>query len=200
VPTVRVRGARQRLSGGEPFDRLPLALRAGVVDHVAADQGVLDRGAAHAARGAPQEVAVEHDGDPVVHLRHVWDGPEATFMRPGTPGVEIHPALTPVDSEPVLDKTEPNGFLGTGLAEVLEELDVQDLHVVGMMSSMCVDATVRAAADLGLKVTVVHDGCAAPDLEFDGVAVPGAMVHAAFMAALADGYADVVSSIDLSAR
>ena len=36
-------------------------------------------------------------------------------MRPGTPGVEIHPALAPVDSEPVLDKTEPNGFLGTGL-------------------------------------------------------------------------------------
>ena len=138
-------------------------------------------------------------GDPVVHLRHVWDDPEATFMRPGTPGVEIHPAVAPVTSEPVLDKTEPNGFLGTGLAEVLEELDVQDLHVVGMMSSMCVDATVRAAADLGLKVTVVHDGCAAPDLEFDGVAVPGAMVHAAFMAALADGYADVVSSIDMSA-
>lgn len=139
-------------------------------------------------------------GDPVVHLRHVWDGPEATFMRPGTPGVEIHPALAPVDSEPVLDKTEPNAFLGTGLAEVLERLDVQDLHVVGMMSSMCVDATVRAAADLGLKVTVVHDACAAPDLEFDGVAVPGAMVHAAFMAALADGYADVASSTDLSAR
>ena len=87
-------------------------------------------------------------GDPVVHLRHVWDGPEATFMRPGTPGVEIHPAVAPVDSEPVLDKTEPNGFLGTGLAEVLEETGRADLHVVGMMSSMCVDATVRAAADL----------------------------------------------------
>jgi len=139
-------------------------------------------------------------GDPVVHLRHVWDSPEATFMRPGTPGVEIHPALAPVDSEPVLDKTEPNGFLGTGLAEELEGLDVDHLHVVGMMSSMCVDATVRAAADLGLRVTVVHDGCAAPDLEFEGLAVPGAMVHAAFMAALADGYADVVSSTDLLAR
>ena len=139
-------------------------------------------------------------GDPVVHLRHVWDSPEATFMRPGTPGVEIHPALAPVDSEPVLDKTEPNGFLGTGLVEELEALDVDHLHVVGMMSSMCVDATVRAAADLGLRVTVVHDGCAAPDLEFEGLAVPGAMVHAAFMAALADGYADVVSSTDLLAR
>lgn len=137
-------------------------------------------------------------GDAVVHLRHVWDSPEATFMRPGTPGIEIHPTLAPVNGEPVLDKTEPNGFLGTGLAGVLEELDVDQLHVVGMMSSMCVDATVRAAADLGLKVTVVHDGCAAPDLEFDGLAVPGAMVHAAFMAALADGYAHVVSSTDLS--
>jgi len=72
--------------------------------------------------------------------------------------------------------------------------------VVGMMSSMCVDATVRAAADLGLRVTVVHDGCAAPDLDFDGLAVPGAMVHAAFMAALADGYADVVGSTDLLTR
>ena len=47
---------------------------------------------------------------------------------------------------------------------------------------------------------MVHDACAAPHLEFDGVAVRGAMVHAAFMAALVDGYADVVSSTDLSAR
>lgn len=139
-------------------------------------------------------------GDPVVHLRHVWDSPEATFMRPGTPGVEIHPAVAPIQGEPVLDKTEPNGFLGTGLAELLDGLDVDHLHVVGMMSSMCVDATVRAAVDLGQEVTVIHDGCAAPDLEFEGVAVPGAMVHAAFMAALADGYADVVSGADLLAR
>jgi nicotinamidase-related amidase len=139
-------------------------------------------------------------GDPVVQLRHIWDSPEATFMRPGTPGLQILPLVAPADDEPVIDKTEPNGFLGTDLAEVLERLDIDHLHVVGMMSSMCVDATVRAAADLGLKVTVVHDGCAAPDLEFDGVAVPGAMVHAAFMAALADGYAEVVSGEELLAR
>lgn len=154
--------------------------------------------AADAARAVLD--AFRDAGDPIVHLRHVWDSPEATFMRPGTPGVEIHPLVAPADNEPVIDKTEPNGFLGTELAEVLERLDVDHLHVVGMMSSMCVDATVRAAADLGQKVTVVHDGCAAPDLEFEGVAVPGAMVHAAFMAALSDGYANVVSSTDLLAR
>ena len=68
-----------------------------------------------------------------------------------------------------------------------------------MMSSMCVDAPVRAAVDLGFSVTVVHDGCAAPDLRFGETDVPGAMVHAAFMAALADGDAAVVASDELLA-
>jgi nicotinamidase-related amidase len=34
------------------------------------------------------------------------------------------------------------------------------------MSQMCIDATTRAASDLGYKVTVVHDACAARDAEF----------------------------------
>jgi isochorismatase family protein len=74
---------------------------------------------------------------------------------------------------------------------------VEELVTAGMMSSMCVDPTVRAAADLGFSVTVVHDGCAAPDLRFGDVDVPGASVHAAFMAALSDGYATVVSADEL---
>ena len=63
-----------------------------------------------------------------------------------------------------------------------------------MMSSMCVDATVRSAAERGFTVTVVHDACAAPNLEFGGTAIPGASVHGAFMAALGDGYATLASS------
>jgi nicotinamidase-related amidase len=143
--------------------------------------------------------AVRAAGEPVLHLRHLWDAPDALFMRPGTPGVEIHPLVAPVAGEPVIDKVNPNGFLGTTLAESLRELGIDHLLVVGMMTSMCVDATVRAASDLGLTVTVVHDGCAAPDLVFGGTAVPAAMVQAAFMAALADGYATVVGSREVLA-
>jgi nicotinamidase-related amidase len=139
------------------------------------------------------------DGSPIVHLRHVWDAPDATFMRPDTDGVEIHPDVAPADGEPVLDKSHPNGFVETGLEERLRELGADSLVVVGMMSSMCVDATVRAAVDLGFDTTVVHDGCAAPDLSFGGRDVPGATVHAAFMAALADGYAEVVAADELLA-
>jgi nicotinamidase-related amidase len=139
------------------------------------------------------------DGGPVVHLRHVWDAPDATFMRPGTDGVEIHPEVAPADGEPVIEKANPNGFLDTDLEQRLRELGAEELVVVGMMSSMCVDATVRAAVDLGFETTVVHDGCAAPDLSFGEREVPGAAVHAAFMAALADGYAEVVAADELLA-
>jgi nicotinamidase-related amidase len=137
-------------------------------------------------------------GEPVLHLQHVWDAEDATFMRPGTEGVEIHPSVAPAAGEPVLPKGEPNGFLGTPLERELRERGIDELVVAGMMSSMCVDATVRAAADLGFSVTVVHDACAAPDLEFAGTPIDGATVHAAFMAALADGYATVVDADRLS--
>lgn len=152
-----------------------------------------------AAADAAQRVleAFRDSGDPVIHLQHVWDGPDATFMRPGTDGVEIHPSVVPADGEPVIEKREPNGFVGTTLEDEVRGREIDELVVAGMMSSMCVDATVRAAVDLGLKTTVVHDGCAAPDLEFAGTEVPGATVHAAFMAALADGYAEVVSAEEL---
>jgi nicotinamidase-related amidase len=138
------------------------------------------------------------EGEPVFHVRHVWDDEAATFMRPGTPGVEIHPLVAPAEREPVVEKAFPNSFRETKLDDLLKSNGVDELVVVGMMTSMCVDATVRAAADLGYQVTVVADACAAPDLEFDGRHVPGADVHAAFLAALADSYATVVKASDLA--
>ena len=152
-----------------------------------------------AAAEAAQRVleAFRSGGEPIVHVQHVWDSPDATFMRPGTDGVEIHPAVAPADGEPVIEKAAPNSFVGTGLEDELRSRGIDELVVAGMMSSMCVDATVRAAVDLGFGATVVHDGCAAPDLAFGEVKVPGAAVHAAFMAALSDGYATVVSSKEL---
>jgi nicotinamidase-related amidase len=135
---------------------------------------------------------------PVVHVQHVWDAPDAEAFRPGTPEAEIHPLVAPRQGEQVVTKEYPNAFRDTDLLGSLRRLDVDHLVVLGMMTSMCVDATVRAAGDLGFTVTVIGDACAAPDLEHDGRTVPGADVHAAFLAALADGCATVVSSADFT--
>jgi nicotinamidase-related amidase len=137
-------------------------------------------------------------GDPVFHVRHVWDEDEATFMRPGTEGAEIHDSVAPLEGETVISKEHPNSFRETELESELRNAGVDELVVCGMMTSMCVDATVRAAVDLGFETTVVHDACATCELDFDGAAIPAASVHAAFLAALADGYAAVVSTDDIA--
>jgi nicotinamidase-related amidase len=132
--------------------------------------------------------------EPIVHVQHSWDGPDAAYLKPGTSGFAHDDRVAPAGEEPIVVKEAPNAFVGTGLEQRLRDGGIDQLVVAGMMTSMCVDATVRAAVDLGFSVTVVGDACAAPDLEHAGVRVPGEQVHAAFLAALAEGYADVVEA------
>ena len=138
-------------------------------------------------------------GEAVVHVQHVWDAPDAPFMRPGTAGVEIYEPLAPLAGETLIRKDAPNAFLRTSLERELRERGAGELVVCGMMTSMCVDATVRAASDLGFEVTLVHDACAAPALSFGGVEVSAPAAHAAFVGALASAYATVADAAGLLA-
>jgi nicotinamidase-related amidase len=142
--------------------------------------------------------AFRSSGEPVVHVRHVWDAPDALYLRPGTPGGEINEAVEPNAGETVVEKAFPNAFHETSLDRALRDASVDQLVVCGMMTSMCVDATVRAAADLGYEVSVAHDACATMALEFGGRRIEATDVHAAFLAALADGYAAVAPATDLA--
>jgi nicotinamidase-related amidase len=58
---------------------------------------------------------------------------------------------------------------------------------------MCVDATARAAFDLGFELDLLHDAMAAPALKFGETTVPSRQVHAAFLAALSSVYGRVAS-------
>jgi nicotinamidase-related amidase len=49
---------------------------------------------------------------------------------------------------------------------------------------MCVDATTRAAADLGYTVRLAPDACATRALAYGETQVPAGHVQAAFLAAL----------------
>ena len=142
--------------------------------------------------------AFRESGETIVHMQHVWDEPDAAFFRPGTHGVEINELVAPLDGETVVRKEHPNSFLGTGLEVLLRGRGADALVVCGMMTSMCVDATVRAASDLGFETSVAHDACAAPNLAFGGREVPAEDVHAAFLAALGSSYARVASAAELA--
>jgi nicotinamidase-related amidase len=129
---------------------------------------------------------------PVFHIRHESDNGAQIFVK-GSNGAEIQPAVAPVGNEPVIIKNHINSFRETDLKQQLEAADIQELVVIGAMSHMCIDAAVRAAADMGYRVIVLHDACATLDLTSGGVNVPSAHVHATMMAAFEFGYATVKS-------
>jgi nicotinamidase-related amidase len=136
-------------------------------------------------------------GVAVFHVRHLSVRPGSTFFIPGTAGADIHAAVQPRTGEPVIEKNFPNSFRNTDLKEKLDALGVKNLVVAGMMTHMCVDASVRQAADLGYKVTLVADACATRAQSFGGESVPARQVHAAFLASLNGFYAKVINSDEL---
>jgi nicotinamidase-related amidase len=133
-------------------------------------------------------------GDLVVHVRHEFPTADAPFFAPGSDGAKIHPKVRTRDGEPAVLKHHVNSFRETDLKAILDRHGIEEVVICGAMSHMCVDAGTRAASDLGYKCVVVHDACATRDQEFEGVLVPAAEVHAAFMAALRFGYAKLVST------
>jgi len=141
--------------------------------------------------------ATRDAGDQVIFIRHEFTDDSAPFFTPGSQGAKLHPKVLNQAHEPVVLKHFPNSFRETGLKQLLDDKGITDLVVIGSMGHMCIDATVRAAADFGYNVKVVHDACASRDLEFNGTTVPAAQVHAAFMSALGFAYAQVLSTTAL---
>jgi nicotinamidase-related amidase len=151
-----------------------------------------------AGRAAEAIEAARAAGVPVIHIRHEEPGSDQFFV-PGSRGAETNDSVAPADGEAVIVKNYPNSFLATDLSERLENSDAKRVAFCGMMTSMCVDATVRAAADLGLEPVLIDDACAAPDLEHRGRRVSADAVHTAFCAALGDEIATVLGTADFSA-
>ena len=131
---------------------------------------------------------------PVFHIQHISVRPNSTFLLPVTKGQEIHENVKPLEGEKVIVKHFPNSFRETELLEDLKSKNITDLVICGMMTHMCVDATVRAAKDIGFNCILIGDACATRDLKMNGEIVKAADVHNSFLAALGSYYASVVTT------
>ena len=147
--------------------------------------------------------ALEHfrsRGLPVIHVQHIAARLGATFLVPNTEGVQIHEHVKPLPGEVLVQKHYPNSFRDTRLLDHVKENGLGKLVICGMMTHMCVDASVRAAFDHGCSCVVLSDACAARGLSHQGVDVPAEFVHAAFMSALGSVYARVLDTDDFLAE
>ncbi|MCH1624402.1 cysteine hydrolase family protein [Fredinandcohnia quinoae] len=138
----------------------------------------------------------QNNKDHIFHVQHIAGSPELGFFLPNTEGAEIHETVQPLENESIIVKNFPNSFLKTDLESKLREKGVTKVVVVGMMTHMCIDATTRAAVDLGFDTTLIADACATRDMAYQGNVVPAEQVQNAFVSALESMYCDVKSTED----
>jgi nicotinamidase-related amidase len=120
----------------------------------------------------------------IFHVQHLSIRPGATFFIPHTLGVEFHTQVKPRDGETMIPKHFPNGFRETDLLLHLQQQGIRRLVMAGMMTHMCVDATIRSAADLGFECLIAGDACATRKLIWNKHEVSAADVQSAFLAVL----------------
>ncbi|MFJ9641946.1 cysteine hydrolase family protein [Streptomyces sp. NPDC101206] len=80
----------------------------------------------------------------------------------GTVADRLWPELVPAPEDPVVEKSAASAFFPghCPLPEVLDERGVDTVLVCGLVTDVCVEATVRDAATLGHRVVLAADACA----------------------------------------
>jgi nicotinamidase-related amidase len=93
---------------------------------------------------------------PIFAVRHT--GQKGSPIASGSPLWQLLPELElNAEIDTLFDKSRPNAFHGTELAQQLNSRKIENLYIVGMKTQFCIDSTCRAAADLGFKPLLVAD-------------------------------------------
>jgi nicotinamidase-related amidase len=181
---------------------LVMDVQQGIVDRFAGDQGYLPRLAAavEAARGAGVRVIYVivgfRAGYPEVSERNKsFSAISGTGrMTDGDPGSAIHPAVAPVPGDVVVTKRRVSAFAGSDLDVVLRAGGVDTLVLAGIATSGVVLSTLRQAADLDYRLTVLADGCLDADPEVHRVLTEKVFVRQADVVSIADWAASLAAT------
>ncbi len=89
------------------------------------------------------------------HRRLGWCYP------PGSPETQFLEPVAPATGEIVITKTVSGAFTATNLDSVLRHMGIQWLVIAGFETDECIEATGRAALDLGYVALFAEDACTA---------------------------------------
>jgi nicotinamidase-related amidase len=107
---------------------------------------------------------------PVVHVRFNGDVGHPAFV--GSEGWEFESIVQPLKGDVIVEKNSCDSFFKSDLDAELRRRYITELYVVGCITELCVDSTVRTAAGLGYNVRVVSDGHSTPDASIEGCPLP----------------------------
>ena len=152
---------------------LLMDLQTGILGRFGTDPGFVPRinAAAETARSAGFPVlwvmVVFRHGYPEVSSRNKNFSALTTSgaLVDTDPGTDLHPDLEVRDTDVVVVKKRVSAFAGSDLDVVLRAADVDSLVLAGIATSGVVLSTLRQAADLDFRLTVLADGCSDADDE-----------------------------------
>ena len=107
------------------------------------------------------------------------------------PGTRIHPAIAPAPGDIVVTKLRVSAFAGSDLDVLLRAGRVDSLVLAGIATSGVVLSTLRQAADLDYRITVLSDGCLDADQEVHRVLLEKVFPRQATVSTIADWVADL---------
>lgn len=104
------------------------------------------------------------------------------------PESEIIKECSPLPAEKVIIKDTYDSFLNTDLMEYLLNSDIEQVLVTGLLTHLCCETTARSAFCHGFEVYFAADATATTTEE----------LHTGSLAALADGFAVLMSSKEIA--
>jgi nicotinamidase-related amidase len=129
----------------------------------------------------------------VIHIHHSSKVLESIF-HPSNKGHQAKPEGQPISGEVIFKKTVNSAFIGTQLENYLREKQLKSLVIVGLTTDHCVSTSVRMAANLGFKVTLVSDATATFNRTLDGVEYTAEQIQAIHLASLNNEFCQLTTT------
>ena len=146
----------------------------------------------------------ENKNLPIIYIRHLHDpdGSDAGRMydfsgktgkigfRKGSLETEYIEDLIIIKGAPEIIKNRYNSFFNTDLADLLNKLKINQVVIVGFMTSFCCESTARDAHDRDYYVDFIIDATGTPGLE----KLNQEQIKLASAQTLSAGYANVLKT------
>lgn len=159
-------------------------------------------GAVRAARSAAALLAwARSSGVRVVHVTNIAAKPDSPIFRSGSPQANVFEPLAPVSGEQVFVKPGGGAFTDTQLEPWLHEQGIDTVVITGLMTHLAVYLSATDASTRGFRVIVASDATASRALPSPDGAKPVGhrVIERAALAALADRFADILTSRRITA-